>query len=92
MRFLLLRPESRQKTRTERVGTSVWCGLTAPDFAPTSCIRLWFAKILSVHEINRLSVRPQASIWYEAGRAAIEQLVVGESCPPAAGERGDGAE
>jgi hypothetical protein len=32
MRFLLLRPESRQKTRTERVGTSVSCGLTCTGF------------------------------------------------------------
>ena len=30
-------------------------------------LRLWFAKILSAHEINRLSVRPQAPIWYEHG-------------------------
>jgi hypothetical protein len=39
MRFLLLRPESRRKARTERFGMSVSCGFTAPDFAPTSCIR-----------------------------------------------------
>jgi hypothetical protein len=52
MRFLLLRPQSRRKARTERVGISVSCGLTAPDFAPTCCILAYEGFLAAILRFN----------------------------------------